>query len=341
MRRFTAVRKVGTVAVTAALAVALTACGSKSDNSGSTAATKVRIAISTGAAGYLPAVLVEQGKIMSDQGVNVETIALNNTTAISAVTAGSVDVIGQGPDLVATANSQGEDLRFFCRAITANWVNMVAMSASTLPAGGDYKTVMKALSGKNVGVPALGSTTELQLQELAKQAGVDYKSITVIPVGTGAAAQTALTSGQIDALVTVPFVPQQLTTSGQGKVLIDFGAIPQVTNPMTYAWAAKKTWLDANPQLAQNLCKAFQAAIPYARDSANRSTVDKVMSSQYGITDAKTIDAILAPKGILDIFGTSLTCDDINGAVKNYVDRGSIKGTAPTCDQLMWTPPAS
>jgi NitT/TauT family transport system substrate-binding protein len=336
----TRVRRGAAVMTAGLLMIGATACGGDDDsaNDGGASGGPTRIAIATGAASYFPAVMVQAAGIGEDKGVEVTTVPLAAAAAISALASGSIDVVGLAPDVVSTANLQGEDLRYFCRATEQSWFTVIANDDTDLEGSDDglsWQDAVKGLEGHDIGIPSLGDTADLQLQAVAKAAGADYDKITKVPIGTGTAAVTALQDDQVDAILTVPFVPQTLEATGSGKTLLNFGDVDEINLGLPYAWAAGKEWLDADPERATALCDALHESVDYASDPANRKALDGVMSKEYGITDAKVIDAAI--EGPLTNFGTELDCAAIEGAIETMVQRSVIPAEEDWgCDDLLW-----
>src|SRR5262249_2585981 len=78
---------------------------------------------------------------------------------------------------------------------------------------------IKDFSKLTIGVLALGTTSDFAVRALFKQNGLDPNTAKVVAVGTGAAAVAALTSGRVQAEVTVDPIATTMVQQGHGVAL--------------------------------------------------------------------------------------------------------------------------
>jgi NitT/TauT family transport system substrate-binding protein len=121
----------------------------------------------------------------------------------------------------------------------------IAIGIATARAKG-YKSP-KDLKGLKVGVSAPGSSTHMILNHFISTGGLKPSDISVIGVGLGATAITALRSGQIDAVSNTDPVMTKLEQDGDIKIIADTrtGTVQALTNAIVRA----DKWIQsASPQ---------------------------------------------------------------------------------------------
>jgi NitT/TauT family transport system substrate-binding protein len=84
----------------------------------------------------------------------------------------------------------------------------------------DYKSP-KDLKGKRIGVTAPGSSTNMLLDFFLAKHGLKNSDVSIIGVGAGAGAVSALRSGQIDAISNLDPVISLLESTNDIKIVLD------------------------------------------------------------------------------------------------------------------------
>ncbi len=117
-----------------------------------------------------------------------------------ALLAKSIDVGFFGPDIQINAVTKGSKLKAITSGATLNVFQIVVGNGVEVPnAEKGYPAFMADLKGKKIGVPARGSSAELQFLVLASKAGLKADDFTFVAVGAPNTSFGALTSKQIDA----------------------------------------------------------------------------------------------------------------------------------------------
>ena len=130
-----------------------------------------------------------------DEGITVKTANSDGSVAaVQAVGTGKGDVTAADTGSILAAVEKGVDVKAV-GGLVQNWPWQVA----TLP-GSDIKSAAD-LKGKKVGVISLASGSAPYARAFIKSGGLNPESdVELLPVGVGAQATTALTSGDVDAL---------------------------------------------------------------------------------------------------------------------------------------------
>lgn len=130
----------------------------------------------------------------SDEKLDTKILQTDGSTAaLQAVASGSAD-IGYASSLnIAAAVDKGVPLKAFA-GVTVRWPYFIGV-----PKGSGIKTIGD-LKGKRVGVISLASASYADLRANLKLAGLKETDVTIIPIGAGARAASAITANQIDAV---------------------------------------------------------------------------------------------------------------------------------------------
>jgi NitT/TauT family transport system substrate-binding protein len=187
-------RRLTAVIAAATMALAMAGCGSDS-KAGSD--TKIVYLAGTAAPNLADSVWFAVGQragFFKAQGLTVT--GLNNdgsSAAIKALAGGAGDVaVSELPNVIGAA-STGVPIRVF-----SNFVHQSSNFLGVLP-DSPVKTVAD-LKGKTIGVPSLGSGSQIAATQMLRDAGVDPKSVKFIAVGAGATVPDAMNKHNVDAV---------------------------------------------------------------------------------------------------------------------------------------------
>src|SRR5260221_601024 len=166
---------------------------------------------------YLPLTIAEQLGYFKEEGLSV-TISdfAGGSQALRAVVGGSADVVSGSYEHTLNMQPKGQYLQCFVQQGRAPQIAIGIASARAK----DYKSP-KDLKGLKVGVSAPGSSTHMILNHFISTGGLKPSDISVIGVGLGATAITALKSGQIDAVSNTDPVMTKLEQDGDVKIIAD------------------------------------------------------------------------------------------------------------------------
>ena len=276
------IRSVKPLALIAGLALALSACGAPSAAPPGQAANNSPAA--TGAAGgagdkvvvgiggqtlltYLPTTLAQQLGYYKDEGVNVELQDLQGgSKALTAMIGGSTQVTSGYYEHTIQMQAKHQSIKAFANMGLSSGLALVVAPKNE----GTIKTIAD-LKGKNVGVTAPGSSTDMFVKYLLSKNGMGTTDAAVSAIGAGSSAVAAVQHGQVDAAV---MLEPDLTVLGtqlgkQPVVLEDVRTVEGLKDVFgTDAWPssslyAKTDWLEKNPDTAAKMAKAIQRTLQF------------------------------------------------------------------------------
>lgn len=204
--------------------------------------------------GYGPLWVAAEKGFFEQNGLDVELTTFNWDQDITAALAsGSLDVTVAATNTVITYVNQGVDVKGFL-------ILDVSYEADAILAGADIGSVAD-LAGRTVAYEA-GTTSDLLINYALKEAGLSVADIQHVPMGASEAG-LALISGQVDAAVTYePYISAALAQGEGHKVIYTAAQRPGLISDMMIATPA---WLEANPEAAQGLIRAWDQSVEFIR----------------------------------------------------------------------------
>lgn len=201
---------------------------------------------------------------------------------VEALAGDRLDIANLGPLPAISARAAGIDVKAVGRAYSDDYYYGLLVRTDS-----DIQSV-KDLAGKKVAVQ-VGSGAHLFFLLLLQQNGLKNSDIQVVNLPTSDH-QTALASGNVDAVATwQPFVAM-LELSQAGKVLSDSKNVIQTVG----VYLARNEFGQKNPELVKSFLKVHQKAADYLRDNAEQASA--IISKESKIPAAaidksvKTID---------------------------------------------------
>ena len=166
---------------------------------------------------YLPLAIAEQLGFFKDEGLDLQIIDYPDAaSAAQAMLAGSSDVCSGSFERTLTMHAKNQMVRAF---VLQSRTPQIAFGVSTHHLT-TYASIAE-LRGRKVGVTALDSSASLMTSLLLARAGLNVKDVSLMPVGTTAAALSAIRTGQIDALCSGDPVMTMLEQKGDIKIISD------------------------------------------------------------------------------------------------------------------------
>jgi len=269
---------------------------------------------------YLPAKLTEQLGYFKDEGVGVQLLtepsgALAENVLIAGDVQGVVGFYDHTVDLQAKGKCIQSVVQF---ADVPGEVEVVSTSkAGQITTPADFK-------GLRLGITSPGSSTDFLTQALAVRNGVQTSDFTRVKAGAGSTFLAALSNGQIDAGMTTDPTAARLTSSSQGKVMLDMrteagtraalgGLYPGSSLYMDCAWVQQ------NKPTVQKLARALVRTLSYIHTHSAADIAAKMPADYAGgdpklyvtaINDSKTMfttDGVMpadGPKNVLEVLST-------------------------------------
>jgi NitT/TauT family transport system substrate-binding protein len=158
---------------------------------------KINIATASLGLPYLPLIIAQQRKYFADEGLEVEIAAFaGGSKALQSLMGGSSDVASGAYSNTLTMAAKGQKLK--------NFVVQVRYPALTIAVSKRVAARYKSpadLRGMKIGVSAPGSSTHMIVNHLLSKGGLKSEDVSIIGVGTAAAAVAAVEQGEIDAII--------------------------------------------------------------------------------------------------------------------------------------------
>jgi NitT/TauT family transport system substrate-binding protein len=240
----------------------------------------VKVAIQEPYSLLLFSVAKEQG-FLDEEGIgDIETSSFNSVPSLATAVSKSQMDIGLLPvQTVLGYNGQateGSELKILSSR-GVNLISYLAATGSDIPVaqGDDWKTTVQSWRGKTLGIAATGGISEKYLMYMLEEAGLDpAKDVTIVPVGAGAAMQSALKEGLIDVAGGSAGVVATIVSSGTGKVVLEADQMPDtILDTMTSTWVASQAALDKDGDKYRRIISALERARAFVADETNRDVV--------------------------------------------------------------------
>ena len=198
---------------------------------------------------YAPWIAAKALGFFAEEGLDVQF--LNTAGAVAAITqvaSGQADFALSPTDGVVAIRAKGTPIRYFY-----NWQTHVIFSLA-VPADSPIRSLPE-LKGKHVGVQGMGSAAVPYAKALVRSAGLDpVNDITLVAIGVGPQAATAVRQKRVDALVL-------WDTEYAGMELLGlqfrFFGHPQLQNLTGGGLVARDDHMQANPDVIRGFGRAF------------------------------------------------------------------------------------
>ncbi|MGI5508489.1 ABC transporter substrate-binding protein [Streptomyces sp. CA-106131] len=311
--------------------------GSDKGGSGGT----VRVMMYPAQSYRLPVLLAQEKGLFKKHGLKLDiTEQPANLQGMQGLSATKSDVgivtvgtLGQGWQ----AGTKGA---FFCGGINVLQTTLMAPVNSKLPStkdGADWKTVLKSLEGKKVGIQTpVGSGLQLIFAEALKEAGV--KNVTYVNLGGGSsAALAALKKGSVDVAQLNPTGTQFAQYAKSGKPLLYMPDGPKAYKDYYGSgWVGTESFLKQHPQTAKAFCDTLGESLKLLRNNADRDAALKILTEDAGVT--KPVAELVLDDTYAD-FDTHLDKATLTTTLDAYVRLGILKHQPkPTWDALVDVP---
>jgi len=259
---------------------------------------------------YLPLTIAEQLGYFKDEGLNVSISDFaGGSQALRAVVGGSADVVSGAYEHTLNMQPKGQYLQCFVQQGRAPQIAIgIAKSKAQ-----SYKSP-KDLKGLKIGVSAPGSSTHMILNHLLSGGGLKPSDVSIIGVGLGAAAVTALKTGQIDAVSNTDPVMTKLEQDGDIKIIADTrtlrGTEQVLGGPMPAGCLyAPVDFIRKNPNTVQALTNAIVRADKWIH-SASPQDVLRTVPESYLLADKalylfsfNKVKEAISPDGVISDAG--------------------------------------
>jgi ABC-type nitrate/sulfonate/bicarbonate transport system substrate-binding protein len=213
---------------------------------------------------FLPLRLGIAHGLFAKYGIAPEEVTLNGSARLhQAMTAGSLDIgLGSGTDLIFLVKGAPE-------IAVAAMAGPPLLLSVIVPYDSPVRTA-DDLRGKRIGISTVNSLTQWLMRELARQKGWDADSLTYVTVGAELPNQVAaLTTGQIDAVVSSTALGLQLAEAKRGRLL--FPASDIIKDFMIHTIYASDRLVREQPDAVRRFLQGWFETIGYMRQNRDET----------------------------------------------------------------------
>ncbi|CAN5568093.1 ABC transporter substrate-binding protein [soil metagenome] len=242
---------------------------------------RVMISVDSKDAFYcLPLTISEQLGYFRAEGLDVGISDFESATqALQAVARGSADVCSAGFEHTLQLQSAQQIYQSFVLQGRAPQI-VFGVSTKSLPG---YKSVSD-LRGKQIGVPALGSSSAMIASMVLLQGGLKAGDVSFVGVGKADGALAALRSGQVDAMSNTDPLMTMLEQKGEVRIISDTrtlkGTIELFGGPMPAACLlAPLDFIRKNPNTCQALANAMVRGLKWLQTAGPGDILNTVPES--------------------------------------------------------------
>lgn len=287
-------RRVLSVAGITAAGLALAACGAPSSAPPGQAGTAGASGAAGGGSGskviigvggqtlltYLPTTLAQQLGYYKEEGVDVELQDLQGgSKALTAMIGGSTQVTSGYYEHTIQMQAKNQSIEAFVDMGLSSGLALVVAPKNE----GSIKGIAD-LKGKNVGVTAPGSSTDMFVKYLLSKNGLQPTDAAVSAIGAGSSAVAAVQNNQVDAAVMLePDISVLAKRLGKAPVILqdvrNVDGLKAVFGTESWPSAclyAKTDWIEKNQDAVGKLAKAIRRTLEYIGEHSGQEIADKM-----------------------------------------------------------------
>ena len=286
----------------------LTACGSSSPSTGSSAATSgggslPKVTMMVGGVDkqiYLPYELAQRLGFYKKYGVDMQLSTETNggVGAEDAMASGQVDMAGAWYIHTFDFQAKGKDVVNLAQLSGAPGERVMCSKNSGVTTPADFK-------GKNIGVTDLGSGTDDLIQQVAAHYALSTSQFHRIGVGDGSTLLAALKQNRVACAITTQPTVSAIEKSGAGTSVLDLSSTSGATQWLGGTWPAAgvltlNSWAKSHQDSAQKVVDALVATMHWINTHTAEQIADALPASYTDnglITKADYVAALTQDKG--------------------------------------------
>lgn len=317
-------RKFAGLAALALATTLLAACGGGSGAAAAGGARDVKIA-GINLLTFSPVFVADRLGYFKDEGLNVTIVPTNSGDAsVQAMLGGSVQAVTTGFDTALELTAKGQATQHLAGMEMATIYAFVGGNSFPQIPADDPQAFVNAVRGKKFGVASSGSTGDTIARGLFREYGLNPEAdVSIIAVGTGAAATAALQTGAVDALITYEPDLTKMVDAGIGRVVFD---LRTTTKEKTYSQLPTSTlqatsgWIEDNPDTARALVRAVAKANRVLREDPQ--TALPVLTQLYPDLSPASVEGIYTASQ--SHFRAEISEEAYEAALAIYRDAGVV-----------------
>jgi len=254
---------------------------------------------------YYPFEIALAKGYFKDEGLDVErSMYAGGPQTLQALLGGSADMVVSAYSNTLTMAAKKQSLQAFMLMIKSPGF-VLGISR----AGQAKYTSLKSLAGMKIGVTAPGASTNMILNTIARNNGVDPKSYSVIGVGALSGAVAAVQQGRVDALVGIDPTITMLSEAGQLKVVADMrtdAGTKEAVGSATYpegSVISMTEFVKKNPNTVQAVVNAMLRAQKFLQTATAEQIMDALPKSYVTGDRATFLKAIEHTRSVYAVDG--------------------------------------
>lgn len=208
---------------------------------------------------HLPIWVAKDAGLFAKNGLNVEPVQIRGGALITmGIMSGQLPLSGAGAESIVAARVEGGDVVLLACPVDSDPVYLIARPEIKSPA---------ELKGKATAVTRLGSTTHFYLRAALRQVGIDpEKEVTILQLGTGTEAVTAMENGRIAMAALTNRYAIPLLERGW-PMFVDLSKTDLIYPSSCVA--SSRAFVKSEPKLVEDFLRAYTAAIQLLRKDQN------------------------------------------------------------------------
>lgn len=235
----------------------------------------VRISVGSYNLNNLPFFIADANGYFEEVGLDVRTenFAQGGSKVLQALVAGSTDVAVGFYDHTIQMQAKQKNVVGFVLLSRNSGLVLAGRPDSTFD-----PAAPASIRGMKVGITAPGSSSDFFVRHFLAQHDIPVDDVSIIGVGSGAAAVAALDQGKVDLLVNYDPAATLIVARGVGRIIIDarsdegaravYGGIYP-----TSVMYADQSFLDERPEAAEKIVRAQLKALAFIADHSAEEIV--------------------------------------------------------------------
>jgi len=262
--------------------------------------TKVVLAFPSEGFLYVPIYAAQKLGYFAEEGLDVEVVVFQKggAAALTAVLSRDADAYVGFPAIAIRARTKGQAVRAFAAVQTQFGSTVVIQGDAARKAGISAASPIvdraRALRGLTIGVAGPGSTTDLLVRFLAKDAGLNPdRDLTITPIGGAPNMLAAFSQGTIGGFSLSP--PTITTAEKQGGfVLVDLakGEYEPLAGFLFTAMITRDDWLSSHRDTAEKLVRGLWRGEQLLKSDPDKAR--EAVRTFFSRTDPAIFDAAWA-----------------------------------------------
>jgi NitT/TauT family transport system substrate-binding protein len=225
--------------------------------------------------------MAEAGGFYAKEGLKVDVVSMEGgSRGVQVLLSGEIQGMHVGVGPVIQANRAGADIRAITS--TANTIPITIFTKPEIKSAADLK-------GKNVGISAFGSETDIAISLALRKLGIDRKDVTILQIGGSSQRFAALTAGRVDA---VPLLEPAITMAKEKgfNPILDLAA--EKTPWIFDSVVVTRSYMQQHGETLTRFVRAYLAGAWLAL--ADERKAKEEIAKRFKTQDTKVIDATYA-----------------------------------------------